>query len=103
MDVSDVSLSDTDDDTTPPISSYEAAAKRRKTENLQLIKKLGIYHLSAQVGYMHACSTLYVYVYVQDKDKQSQTKLGISSTGSSSTKSSTAPKQLARSASQDVN
>ena len=45
MDVSDISLSDTDEETTPPISPYEAAAKRRKQENLQLIKELGIYHL----------------------------------------------------------
>ena len=71
MDVSDVSLSDTDEETTPPISSYEAAAKRRKTENLQLIEKLGIYHLSVQVclnSYMHVLHYTYMYVYVQDKD-----------------------------------
>ena len=52
VDISDDSLSDTESDTeeaTPTISPYEAAAKRRKQENLQLIKELEIYHLSTQV------------------------------------------------------
>lgn len=60
MDVSDISVSDTDEET---ISPYEAAANRRKQENLQLIKELGIHHLSTQVCKMHVLHYTYIRMY----------------------------------------